>query len=107
MNCIGQRLAEAVTGRCTHGIDQAHGWWFRATGTAWQMNELVVAVAAMLQYFESWCRGTENDRNVELFGADYCEVPGRIAKTLLLFEGRIVLFIDNDQPGVSERCEDR
>ena len=59
----------------------------------------------MLQHLEGRCCSAEYDRNVQVFGPGDGKVACRVTQALLLLEGVIVFFIDNDQPRVFERRE--
>ncbi len=47
----------------------------------------------------------EHDRHVERLRPDDCEIPARVAKARLLLIGRIVLLVDNDEPGSGQGRE--
>ena len=66
---------------------------------------LKLASKCVVQAFEARRCAAEDHGNILQLRALDREIPGRIAKALLLLERGVVLFIDDDDSGVRQRQE--
>ena len=103
-----QRLRNAV--RCLFGVkvDEADGRQGRLRNCAFAQHQSREAAAFdVVERFNRRRRRTQHHRTLGDTGAEHCHVARRIAHALLLLEGRVVFFVDDDQTESRHRCEDR
>ena len=72
-----------------------------------QTQPLVTAGVGQMQGFQGRSGAAVDNRNVPLAGAPHCQVPGVVAETVLLLQGPVMGFVDDDQPRRMQRCEYR
>ena len=65
----------------------------------------VVARAAVLQGLERRRCGAQDDGDIKMFGAGDCQISRGIAQALLLLEGLVMFFVDDDQSEVRHWSE--
>jgi len=88
-------------------IDERHSRRSRRAGALRQQVFDVAAACGILQGFERWCGGAQDDGNIGTAGAHDGEVPRRISKTFVLLVRGVMLFVDDDKGQPGQRREHR
>jgi len=78
-----------------------------AVGALEQADELVFAVEGVLKRLERRSGGAEDDGAAFEVGAQHGDIAAVVAGDLVLLVGVLVFLIDQDQPEVRQRREDR
>src|SRR5262245_16996102 len=79
-------------------IDERHPWMCCLVCSTRQGHPHVTARRYVIQSLQSRCCRPEQYGNVRLLCADDRKIPRRVSEpAFVLFEGRIVLFVDDDE----------
>ncbi len=99
----GKGFADAVGSRRMIEVDEMQPGRLRAAGPLRQTQVLVVSLAAVVQQFQCRRCGSEHDGDITAFGTCDGEVASGISQPLLLLEGLVVFFVDDDEADVRHR----
>src|SRR5690606_10652934 len=78
------------------GIQQAQAWPFGIACSPGKAEMAIAAGQGVVQGLQAGCGRTQHDRDVFRTGPYYRKIAGRVAETVLLLEGAVMLFIDDD-----------
>ena len=104
---LGQRAGEAAFQWATADVEALEGWGLGIAGANGQAQVPVAALLHVVQALERWRRRAEDHRDLFQMAAVDREIPRVVAQTVLLFIGKVVFLIDDDQAGPRQRGEDR
>src|SRR5690606_5002754 len=88
-------------------INQFQPGWGMASGALAQTQMAIGALLSMMQGFQRGRRTTQQQRNIVMLGTGDGQVPGVVAQAVLLFEGAVVLLVDDDDPRACQGRENR
>ena len=97
--CVGPAFVEHV--------DDVDLWEFAAADSLGKVPELGAFGLNVGPRFERGCGRAEQDRAAGGVGSDDGDVAGVVAGELVLLVRRVVLLVDDDEPEVLDRCENR
>lgn len=100
-----QWLGKTFAHRLVPQVDEFQQGCARAAGAFVQLQQLVTPMLGIAEGFQRRGGRAQQYGNVFQLRAAHGEITGVITKALVLLEGHIVFFIDNDQPGPCQRRE--
>ena len=104
---LEQRLGQAAVQGATAHVQALEARRLGATGAERQTQMGVTALLGVVQAFQRGRGRTQHHRQILEARADHRQVAGVVPQAFLLFIGGVVFFVDDDQPGVLERGEQR
>ncbi len=93
--------------RATFHVQAQETGLFGTARSLVQTQQPITAGVGVMQAFQGGRRRAQYNRDVFLAGSHQRQVAGVVAQAFLLLIGAVVLFIDDDQPGVFHRGEQR
>ena len=100
-----QGCSVGLLARLQAHVDQAHAGQRATADALGQVEPPVSALLGTLPALQRWCRRPEHHRHALQPAAVNRQVPRRVARTFLLLERRVMLFVHHDQAQAWHRRE--
>ncbi len=102
-----QRRRKAAVQRPAAHVEALEARRLGAAGAAGQAQQGVAALVGVVQAFQRGGGRAEQQRHALQARAHHRQVAGVVAQAFLLLVGRVVLLVDDDQPRILQRGEQR
>src|SRR5208282_3257588 len=96
-NRLDGRLRDALIAGMSLQVDERHLWRTCRTRALGQRDARVAALCDIFERFQRRCRRAQYDGYGGALGSQHREIARRVAKSLLLLVGGIMLLVDHDQ----------